>query len=604
MSILVNIHQLRKSFSARPLFDGLTFSIRAGERIGLIGPNGAGKSTLLKIIAGHQNADDGTVSLQRGLRVGYLQQVPQFSEGATVFSTVMEGAVDEFDWEESARAHEWLSRLSLNAEDLIENLSGGWKKRVALAREMMKQPDLLLLDEPTNHLDVESILWLEEFLAQASFATLTITHDRLFLNRIANRILELDRRNAGGVLSVEGDYAKYLEVREERVATQNQQELRLKNKLRRETEWLRQGAKARTTKQQARIQRQGELQDVVDDLTYRNQTQSVRLNFGGTEKNPKKLIEAKKISKKYDGKVIVPELDLLITPQTRIGLLGVNGCGKSTLIRMVLGQEESDTGSVVPSDQVQVAYFEQNRESLDPAKTVMRSICPSGDYVDFQGRSIHVRSYMDRFLFTGEQLEMQVGKLSGGEQSRLLIARLMLRPANVLVLDEPTNDLDMATLDVLEDVLKEFPGAVILVTHDRFFLDQVAKDILAFDISDTGNRSILGFKGVSQWEAWHLENQELKVQRQKKAAQDAKAQAKATVASKKKLTFNEQRELDGMESTIHVLEKRLGVLTAECDDPSLSTHSVKLGELTAEMGKIQSEIDRLYRSWEELEARK
>ena len=299
---------------------------------------------------------------------------------------------------------------------LIAELSGGWKKRVALARELVRGPDLLLLDEPTNHLDVESILWLEELIQNAPFAVLTITHDRLFLQRIADRIIELDRRNPGGLLSVKGDYTTYLDIKDQLLSSQERREVILKNTLRRETEWLRRGAKARTTKQQARIHRAGDLKNEVEELGYRNQSRSVRIDFQSTEKNPKKLLEAKAIAKSMGGRSLFQRVDLMLTPGKRLGLLGPNGCGKSTLIRVLLGSETPDAGEVFRSDQLSVAYFEQARDSLDPQQTLAKTLCPKGDHVDYRGGRVHIRSYLDRFLFDPGQSEMAVGKLSGGEQ--------------------------------------------------------------------------------------------------------------------------------------------------------------------------------------------
>jgi ATP-binding cassette subfamily F protein uup len=615
MSILLSAHRLRKSFAARPLFDELTFSIESGERIGLIGPNGAGKSTLLRILASKTSPDDGTLSFQRGLRVGYLEQVPNFRDGATVLSTALEGTADPDDWENMGRAQTLLSKLSLDGtregitpETPVARLSGGWKKRVALARELVRSPDLLLLDEPTNHLDVESILWLEDLIAHSRFATLTITHDRLFLQRISNRILELDRRNPGGLLSVKGDYATYLETKEQNMAAQERREVILKNTLRRETEWLRRGAKARTTKQQARIQRAETLQGDVAELTERNRTRTVGIEFQSTDRSPKKLLEAKGISKSYSDRVLFKNVDLLLTPGSRIGLLGENGCGKSSLIRVLLGQETPDQGSVFRSDQLKVAYFEQARDSLDPNETLSKTLCPKGEYVDFRGSRVHIRSYLDRFLFDPGQAEMAVGKLSGGEQSRLLLAKLMLNDANLLVLDEPTNDLDMATLSILEEVLTEFTGAVLLVTHDRYFLDQVATKILAFPRYESERGNLVSFADVGQWESWHAEQEALQLQK----AQDAAAKAAAASAQpkvstdesaskkKRKLSYNEQRELDSMEKNIQEAETLLAKLTEESTKPENLSNAPKLAELFQEIGKTQASVDYLYARWSEL----
>lgn len=608
MAILANAHLLSKSFAARPLFDGITFSIESGERIGLIGPNGAGKSTLLKILAGLQTADEGTLSMSRGLRVGYLEQSPQFKTDSTVYSTIMEASRDPHDWEEMSRAQEIMSKLSLSegaihGETLVSELSGGWKKRVALARELLRQPDLLLLDEPTNHLDVESILWLETLLSESTFATLTITHDRLFLQRIANRILELDRRNPGGLLSIKGDYAHYLESKELLMAAQEIQEVRMKNTLRRETEWLRQGAKARTTKQSARINRAGELKQEVEELSTRNVNATARIDFQSNDRSPKILVDAKGISKSYDGRLIVPPIDLMITPKTRIGLLGANGCGKSTLIRMLLGEEKSDTGTIRVADGIKPVYFEQNRDSLDPNMTVIKTICPMGDYVDFRGTKVHIRSYMDRFLFSKDQSEIPVGKLSGGEQSRLLIARLMLKETNFLILDEPTNDLDVATLDVLEDVLREFNGAVLLVTHDRYFLDQVTNQILAFGMDEKGRKQIVPFQGLRQWETWHDRQMELKSTIDMSASSAPAKTAAAATPNKVKLSYKDQRELDSMDANIQKAESKLAKLAQESSAPEVAANSKRLMELSKEMGDVQAEIDRLYARWTELEGK-
>ncbi len=609
MAILVSAHQLNKSFAARPLFDGLTFSVETGERIGLIGPNGAGKSTLLRILAGRDTPDSGNLSLQRGLKVGYLEQVPQFKDGATIGSTVIEGTANPHDWECLARAQEALSHLALaeaglTPETEIRNLSGGWKKRVALARELVKQPDLLLLDEPTNHLDVESILWLEELIAASTFATITITHDRVFLQRVANRIVELDRRLPGGLFSVTGHYVDYLEKRELLISAQERREVILKNTLRRETEWLRQGAKARTTKQQARIQRAGDLKSEVDELNYRNQSRTARIEFQSTDKSPKKLIEAKGISKTVpgtsSGRALFRDVDLILTPGTRLGLLGPNGCGKSTLIRVLLGLEQPDSGAVFRSDQLAISYFEQNREALDPTLTVAKTICPVGDFVHYRGNRVHIRSYLDRFLFTQGQMDMAVGKLSGGEQSRLLIARLMLQEANLLVLDEPTNDLDTATLAVLEECLTEFNGAVILVTHDRYFLDQVATRILAFDVRSQPPGELISFADLAQWERWYKER-EAALKKATQAGERPATTARKQKLSFRKLSYKDQRELDQMEETIQKAEAELARWTEASMAPENATNAIRMTEIARAMAAAQEEVDRLYRRWEELE---
>ena len=606
MAILATARGLTKSFSARPLFQGVGFTLAEGERIGLIGPNGAGKSTLLRILAGVDSPDSGELALRRGLRVGHVAQVPVFRPGQTVREAVLEPAefVDaDHRWQAEARADELIARLELSgsqagADAPVERLSGGWRKRVALARELSREPELLLLDEPTNHLDVESILWLEKFLAQAPFATITVTHDRLFLQRVSNRILELDPRNEGGLLSVDGDYATFLERKEELLAAQERQETTLRNTLRRETEWLRRGAKARSTKQQARIQRAEALVGAVEELAARNVSGTAALDFGSAGRKPKRLIEAKGIGKTYAGKIIFQGIDLFLGPGSRLGLIGKNGCGKSTLLRVLVGQEAPDTGEVIRADNFQVAYFEQQRESLDPNVTVIDTLCPGGDQVDFRGTWVHVNGYLSRFLFRAEQGKLRVGQLSGGEQSRLALARLMLRPANVLVLDEPTNDLDLATLDVLEETLINFDGAVLLVSHDRYFLDRTTTSLLAF--SDLPGAEVTHLVGLAQWEAWYeAEREEIVAAAEREKPATARTQASAP---RRKLSYKDQRDFDTIEARIAEAEARLAALESEQASPELASNASRLVELIAQIESAQAEVDALYARWSELEA--
>ncbi|HXU63047.1 MAG TPA: ABC-F family ATP-binding cassette domain-containing protein [Polyangia bacterium] len=595
MAILLTAQDLSASFGARALFSGVSFTVSEGERIGLIGPNGAGKSTLLRILVGALSADVGTVSRRRGLRVALLEQVPRFEPGLTVRAAVESGASD-------GEADEILAKLSLSGRDdndvtpetSVASLSGGWKKRVALARELARQPDLLLLDEPTNHLDVESIEWLESLLGRPGGpATITVTHDRVFLQRVATRILELDPRNAGGLLCVDGDYVAYTRVKADAMHAQERREVVLRNTLRRETEWLRRGAAARTTKQQARIARAGDLSDEVKELTTRNQVRSVGLEFQGTDRRPRRLIEARGVAKAYDGRTIFSGIDLFVGPGTRLGLLGANGCGKSTLLRVLLGEDPPSAGTVLRADGLQIAYFQQNRELLNPDTTPADTLAPDGDHVSFRGTRLHVRGYLERFLFRPEQADMPVRQLSGGEQSRLLLAKLMLREAQILVLDEPTNDLDLATLAVLEESLTGFDGAVLLVTHDRYFLDQVATTILGF----APDGQVVPFASVGQWETWRAEREA--------AARPAPAQAAPSkpAAPRRKLSYKEQREFDGIEAAIAAAEATLAQARSEAERPEHASNAARLIELLAAADAQQTEVDRLYARWAELEAK-
>lgn len=600
MSILFSAKEIKKSFGVRPLFVNLTFIVESEERIGLIGPNGAGKSTLLKIMAGQEMADEGQLSFQRGLRVGFLEQTPKLPVNQTVEEAIYGAIPDPQHAPSLALAGELISKLELSSrsKQAVGILSGGWRKRVALARELVKEPELLLLDEPTNHLDVESILWLEDFLARSRFATVTVTHDRLFLQRVSNRIVELDRRNPNGMLSVNGDYATYLERKEALLASQQKEEAVLRNTLRRETEWLRRGPKARTTKQQARINAAVELQTQVSELESRNFSKTAQIDFQSNEKKPKRLMEAKSISKSYGERVLFRGLDLFVGPKSCIGLLGANGCGKSTLIRVLLGQEEPDSGTVLRSEHLKVAYFEQNRETLNPQATLRKTICPHGDHVNFRGKQIHVQGYLDRFLFRKEQTDMQIGSLSGGEQARVLIAKLMQKEANVLVLDEPTNDLDVQTLDILQECLTEFEGAILLVTHDRYFLDQVATQIIAFPPATDNSGKLISFADLFQWENWIRESQNAK-----KIAKPVAEKAPPSAPQKKKLSFNESRELASMETKIHAAESKLKELESQSQLAENMANPSKLSEIFKALHETQTEVEKLYARWAELETK-
>lgn len=597
--LLISTYKLEKAFAGKTLFRNVSLGIEDGERVGLVGPNGAGKSTLLRILAGQMEADSGDVTAKKGLRLGFLEQTPVFKDEETILDAVLSKAHDPH--EAIANAYEWMARLELTQfgeSFLVKDLSGGWRKRVALARELVLEPELLMLDEPTNHLDVSSILWLEEFLAQASFATLIITHDRLFLQRATNKIFDLDPKNPNYLLSVKGGYLEYLEAKDQQMAAQEQREVVLKNTLRRETEWLRRGAKARQTKQKARIERAGNLKDDVQELTHKNAARVAKIEFKDAERNPQKLIELDHVTKAYNGRVLFKDFTYLVNPKTRLALLGDNGSGKSTLIRIMLGEEQPDTGRVARADKLKVAYFEQNRETLKPKESVLKNICPEGDYVHYQGQYVFARSYLERFLFNRQQMDLPVEKLSGGEQSRLRLAQLMLNEAQVLVLDEPTNDLDVATLTVLEESLKEFNGAVILVTHDRYFMDQVASQIMAFHKKADGSTTLENFAGYLQWEEWFEEQKELEAIELKNAAKKEAAKAGGKPV---KLSFKEKFELENMEATIQGLEQKLEELQAESAKPEVVSQASKVQELYKQISEIQEKIDKNYKRWEDLE---
>ena len=595
--LLLNTYKLEKSFAGKTLFQNVSLGIEEGDRIGLVGPNGAGKSTLMRILAGQMDTDSGDVTKKKNLRMGFLEQTPLFNKD----ETIMDAILSKVGYDDGiATAYEWLARLDLAqfGEDFpVASLSGGWRKRVALARELILEPELLMLDEPTNHLDVSSILWLEEFLENAPFATLIITHDRLFLQRVTNKIFDLDPKNPNYLLSIAGGYLQYLESKELLMNAQEQRELVLKNTLRRETEWLRRGAKARQTKQKARIERAGSLKDDVQDLSSKNLKRVAKIEFKDADRNPQKLISIEHVSKSYGDRKLFEDFTYLVGPKTRLALLGDNGSGKSTLIRMMLGIEQPDSGVVDRADKIKVAYFEQNRETLNPKLSVLKNICPDGDYVHYQGQYVFARSFLERFLFNRQQMDLPVEKLSGGEQSRLRLAQLMLNEAQVLVLDEPTNDLDVATLTVLEDSLKAFGGAVILVTHDRYFMDQVASQILSFNKQADGSNELISFAGYLQWEEWYEEQKELAAE---SARLEAKRQASKS-ATPVKISFKEKFELENMEAEIQKTEALLEGLQAQSQKPEVMANSQKVVELFAEIGKAQEKLDTMYARWEQLE---
>lgn len=598
--LLFSTHQISRSFGSLTLFKNVSFGISANERVGLVGPNGAGKSTLLKIIAGQVSVDEGSITTKKGLRLGFLDQTPSFNETDTILDAIL-AKVDYSD--NIALAFEWMAKLDLlqfGEGFLVKDLSGGWKKRVALARELLLEPELLLLDEPTNHLDVKSIIWLEEFLKEAPFAILMITHDRLFLQRVVNRIIDLSPQNPNYILSIEGTYTEYLEAKEQQLASQQKLEQVLKNTLRRETEWLRRGAKARQTKQKARIESAHALGDTVEDLKSRNLHRISNIDFGTIAKAPKKQIEILEVSKSYNEHVLFENVNLLIGPQSRLALLGENGTGKSTLIRILMNQESPDTGTVYHADHLQVAYFEQSRETLNPKLSILRNIAPDSDHVIFRGKSLHVRSYLDKFLFSGHKVDLPVEKLSGGEQARLRLAQLMLVDAQVLILDEPTNDLDVETLNVLEDALKDFPGAVLLVTHDRYFMDQVANQLLAFPLKGSENKKLETFASYLQWEEWFTEQE-----RELEQKQSIKAKGKDSNGSMKgkKLSFKEKFEFENMESEIEKIESQLLKLTEESQDPKLATNPTKMLEIHNQMASLQKDLEAKYERWADYESR-
>jgi ABC transport system ATP-binding/permease protein len=588
--VLLSAEALTKQFGARPLFEHLTFTLFEGDHVGLIGPNGSGKSTLLRILAGVDEADSGTRALRKGTRVGYVPQDPIFAPGQSVEDVLLDAIKNDAtldDYERPARVAQALGKAGFtDRAQQTDVLSGGWRKRLAIARELVREPDILLLDEPTNHLDVEAILWLESLLQSEPEAFIVVSHDRYFLDNIAKRMLELNRVYPDGLFQSDGSYSDFLEKRDELLRNEAAYQETLANLVRREVEWLRRGPKARTTKAKARIQSAGRLMDELDESRSRTASPSAaKIDFTASERKTKRLWSGKGLRKRE----LFRDLDVLLTPGTRLGILGPNGSGKTTLLRIITGELEPDDGTIERADGLRVVYFEQNRQSLDPNVTLKRALAPEGDSVVYRDRSIHVAGWAKRFLFRSEQLETAVSRLSGGEKARVVLARLMLQPADLLVLDEPTNDLDIPTLDVLEESLLDFPGALVLVTHDRYLLDRVSTRILA--LGDNPGY----FADFAQW--LDVGQALLPVVRREAAPSPPRAE------KPKRLGYLEQREFDSMESQVLAAEEKLERARQRAHDPSIASDATALQQRFAELAAAQQEVDRLYARWAELEAK-
>jgi ATP-binding cassette subfamily F protein uup len=602
MSLLLNCTALSKSFGVRALFKDISISFDDAERTGLIGPNGSGKSTLLKILAGLEHADTGQIESRRNLRLGYLPQEDAFPSGLTVLEIVQSALRNEAvdDREKLTRVQIQLGKMGFqNSDAPADTLSGGWRKRLALARELVRQPDLLLLDEPTNHLDLEGILWLEKLLSSSAFAFVLVSHDRYFLENATNRIVELNSTYPDGYLSIKGPYSDFLQKREEFLEAQSAQQRALASRVRREVEWLKRGAKARTTKAKGRINQAGQMMEDLAELKARNTSAgSAQIDFAATGRQTRKLLVAKDVAKTMADRLLFQHLNLVLSPGMKLGLLGPNGSGKSTLIRLLTDQLQPDAGSVWRADGLRVVLFEQARQQLDRTVTLRRALFPAGDNMSYRGVATHVSGWAKRFLFRSEQLDMPVGDLSGGEQSRVLIANMMLQPADLLILDEPTNDLDIPSLEVLEESLADFPGALVLVTHDRFMLDRISTEILALD----GQSGALPFASVSQWQSAKEETDALQAAQNKSAT--SKPQPKPTPSGPRRLTWNEQRELEQMEEKILQAEEHLHANQQLMEDPAVLADHVRLREVCNKVDAAQTLVQSLYERWQDLESRK
>ncbi|HKI31348.1 MAG TPA: ABC-F family ATP-binding cassette domain-containing protein [Gemmataceae bacterium] len=600
MTLLLSVQGLTKGYGPRPLFTDLSLDLRAGERVGLIGPNGSGKSTLLKLLAGREQPDAGSRSLRRSARLAYLSQDDVFAPGQTARDVVLAALADEpiEDHERETRAAMTLTQVGFTDPDRpAEVLSGGWRKRLGLARELARRPDLLLLDEPTNHLDLPGIVWLERLLRAAPFGYLVATHDRAFLRAVADEVIEINRAYPGGYFRAPGSYEQFAERREEFLEAQARRQESVANQVRRETEWLGRKAAARTRKAGFRIDEAARRREELQELQYRNAAVGAAgIDFVATGRQTRKLLTATGVTKSLGGRQLFADLDLMLTRGTKLGLLGPNGSGKSTLLRVLAGESESDAGTVVRADGLRTVLFEQGRATLDPAATLRRALCPSGDTVIYCDRPLHVVAWAKQFLFQAEQLEVPVGSLSGGEQARVRIAQLMLRPADLLLLDEPTNDLDIPALEVLEDSLAEFPGALVLVSHDRDLMDRLCTEVVGLD----GRGGSAPYGSIAQWLAAY---ERATAEAAKPVPAAATTRPAPAPPKARKLSYREQQEMEGMEAAILAAEETVAARQAEVDRAAAVGH-VALAEACRALEEAQREVERLYVRWQELEAKR
>ncbi len=600
MPPILNAQGVSKRFGATPLFENLSFTVSDGDRIGLIGPNGAGKSTLMAVLSGEVEPDTGDLSVRKRARVAYVKQVSEFPKGATIRG-VLEQALENGrvpEGEREQRLRETLGRTGF--EDVMAeaaSLSGGWKKRLAIAEAAVMKPDVMLLDEPTNHLDLEGIEWLEGMLRTAPFACVVVTHDRYFIENVEHEVVELSRVYAEGLLRVKGTYSKFLEGRELYMEAQTKMQEGLRNRVKTEIEWLRRGPKARATKAKARIDNAHELIGKLAEVDARTRTSSAGIEFAATDRQTKRLIEMEDVTIVLGGREIVRKVNFGLTNGMKLGLVGPNGSGKTTILKAMTGELEPSSGTVKRATGLKIVYFSQMRE-LDANLTLRRALAPDSDAVVYQDRVVHVASYAAKFLFSGDQLNQPVERLSGGERARVLIARLMLQPADVLVLDEPTNDLDIPTLEILEESLLEFKGALVLVTHDRYMLDRVSNTVLGLD--GKGNTRI--FADYSQWEEWKGSEQGTANKEQSNGSSAGAAKSGDTKAAggKKKLSYMEQREFDGIEAKVDAADARMAAAHDRLDDPAVTTNPEALTAALAEMEAAQAEHDAVYERWAEL----
>ncbi|OWQ84731.1 ABC transporter ATP-binding protein [Roseateles aquatilis] len=623
---VLSLSNAHLAFGHVPLLDSANFSLETGDRVGLIGRNGTGKSSMLKILAGIEKLDDGLLQLEKGLTTVYVPQEPELRPEATIFEVVSEGvaeakslreryeAHDENDdlgwvqerieqigaWNWEQRVDETLHRLGLDGGRLVGELSGGLKKRVALARALVAQPDVLLLDEPTNHLDLDAIRWLEELLNGFKGSLLLITHDRAFLDNVANRIVELDR---GQLRGYPGNFAAFQAAKAYELENEALANARFDKVLAQEEIWIRKGVEARRTRSVARVQRLHEMR--ADRQSRRDVQGKVRLDVATGDASGKIVAELENVSKRFGDRVIVNDFTGTILRGDKVGLIGPNGAGKTTLLKMILGELPPDSGAVRLGTKMSVAYFDQMRDALDLSATLADTISPGSEWIEIGNQRKHVKSYLSDFLFSPARAESPVSSLSGGERNRLLLARLFARPANVLVLDEPTNDLDIETLELLEELLADYDGTVFLVSHDRRFLDNVVTSTIVSE----GDGKWREYEG--DIEDWLIQSQRAAELRARQAPAPAAAPAPApapeaapVVAARRKLSYKEQRELEEIPAKIGALETEQKHLQALLNSTELYQQGAgRITEVTNRSAEIDDELLALMTRWETLEAK-
>jgi ATP-binding cassette subfamily F protein uup len=602
---LVVLDHIAHAFGHLPLLDDVSLQVEARERMAIIGRNGAGKSTLLQIISGELPPDAGTVWRQPALKIARLVQDVPLTSAQSVFEVVAEGlhgltAADAEEWLREHKVGLVLSRLGLDGSVRVDALSGGWRRRVLLARALVAEPDVLLLDEPTNHLDIDAIGWLENFLADYAGAVGFVTHDRAFLQRLATRIVELDR---GRVRSWPGSYASFVEKKEEWLENEATQQEKFDKKLAGEETWLRRGIRARRTRDEGRVRALMAMREAR--ARRRELSGEVRLRMEGAGQSGRVVFEAERVRKTYGERVVVGDFSTRILRGDRVGLIGPNGAGKTTLLRLLLRELPPDAGEIRHGTHVQIAYYDQQREQLDPDRTVFDTIGDGNDTVTVNGQSRHVNGYLRDFLFTAERARSPVRALSGGERNRLLLARLFTRPANVLVLDEPTNDLDLETLELLEQQLVAWPGTLLLVSHDRVFLDNVVTSTVVFE---GGGRIEENVGGYADWlRQRHLIQEAASTPSARPTVPregDGGAEGKPDPASKK-LSYNQQRELAGLPQRIEALESEHGALQQNITSPDFYKESAEtISRMMSRVSELENELLAAYERWDELDARK